>query len=279
MHFWKVNGAGNDFIILSALTSDLTEERLSALAKHLCHRRRSIGADGLIAVLPPEGKADFRMLFFNADGTIGEMCGNGVRCICRFGYELGLSGEKQTIETTAGLITGKRLSEREYRIRLNSVTLTELNRRVEVDGIRYDCAYVELGDPGLPHAVLPYANLENAREDELRELGQALCHHTAFPKGANVNFYDIVGEDEVFIRTYERGVEDFTLACGTGAASVAAVLTLKGLLSGEGVRIRSAGGVLTVDMDRVGSRIDNLYLTGSTNFVAEGEITDEDLPL
>ena len=279
MHFWKVNGAGNDFIILSALTLDLTEERFSSLAKHLCHRRRSIGADGLMVVLPPEGKADFRMLFFNADGTKGEMCGNGARCICRFGYEMGLSGEKQTIETTAGIITGKRLSEREYRIRLNDVTLTELNHRAEVDGIRYDCAYVELGNPGLPHAVLPYANLEQAGEDELRELGAALCHHSAFPKGANINFYDITGEDDVFLRTYERGVEDFTLACGTGAASVAAVLTLKGLLSGEGVHVRSAGGVLTVDMDRVGSRIDNLYLTGTTNFVAEGEITDEDLPL
>ena len=279
MHFWKVNGAGNDFIILSALTLNLTEERFSALAKHLCHRRCSIGADGLMVVLPPEGKADFRMLFFNADGTKGEMCGNGARCICRFGYELGLSGEKQTIETTAGIVTGKRLSKRDYRIRLNDVTLTELNHRAEVDGIRYDCAYVELGNPGLPHAVLPYASLEQASEEELRELGAALCHHPAFPKGANINFYDITGEDEVFIRTYERGVEDFTLACGTGAASVAAVLTLKGLLSGEDVHIRSVGGTLTVDMDRVGSHIDNLYLTGPTNFVAEGEITDEDLPL
>ena len=279
MRFCKMNGAGNDFIILNNMEEHLPHDILPEVARTLCHRHLSIGADGLMVVEKPEQGGDYRMLFYNSDGSAGEMCGNGARCICRFGYEMGLSGEKQAIETTAGIITGKRLNEREYRIRLNDVTLTELNHRAEVDGIRYDCAYVELGNPGLPHAVLPYANLEQAGEDELRELGQALCHHPTFPKGANINFYDITGEDEVFIRTYERGVEDFTLACGTGAASVAAVLTLKGLLSGEDVHVRSAGGTLTVDMDRVGSHIENLYLTGPTNFVAEGEITDEDLPL
>ncbi len=277
MRFWKVNGAGNDFIILNALQDHIPEDALPALAKRLCHRRLSIGADGLMVVTKPTGSADYRMLFYNADGSLGEMCGNGARCICRFGYEMGLSGETQTVETTAGIVIGQRLSEREYRIRLNDPSRIELHCPVAVDGVRYDCSYVELGDPGLPHAVLPYAGLRQADEDELRELGRALRSHPAFPKGANVNFYEITGEDTLYERTFERGVEDFTMACGTGTGSTVAVLTLKGLLSGEGVKVSMEGGVLTVDMERQGSDIRSLYLTGPTNFVAKGEITDEDL--
>lgn len=279
MQFWKVNGTGNDFIILNALTApDRPGEYYSALAKRLCDRRVSLGADGLMIVLPTKKQADFRMLFFNADGSPSEMCGNGARCLCRFGYEMGLSGERQSIETPAGIICGKRLSAREYRVQLNDPSVVELCHSAEVDGIRYDCAYVELGDPGVPHAVLPYADLERASEEDLRELAQALCHHPAFPKGANIDFYDLTAEDEVFLRTYERGVEEFTLSCGTGSASTVIVLTLRGLVSGEGVRVRSTGGTLLIDMDRVGSRVNRLYLTGTTNFVAKGEITDEELP-
>ena len=277
MQFWKVNGAGNDFIILNALQDPLPEEALPALAKRLCHRRLSIGADGLMVVTKPTANADYRMLFYNADGSLGEMCGNGARCICRFGYEMGLSGETQTVETTAGIVTGKRLSEREYRIRLNDPTRIELRYPVEVDGVRYDCSYVELGDPGLPHAVLSYAGLRQAEEEDLRELGRKLRHHPAFPKGANVNFYELTGEDHLYERTFERGVEDFTMACGTGTGSVVTVLTLKGLVSGEGVKADMEGGTLTIDMERRGSDIRSLYLTGPTNFVARGQITDEDL--
>ncbi len=277
MQFWKVNGAGNDFIILNAMQDPIAEEHLPALAKRLCHRRLSIGADGLMVVTKPTAHADYRMLFYNADGSLGEMCGNGARCICRFGYETGLSGETQTVETTAGIVTGERLSERDYRIRLNDPSRIELHYPVEVDGVRYDCSYIELGNPGLPHAVLPYAELRKADEDELRELGRKLRYHPAFPKGANVNFYELTGEDTLYERTFERGVENFTMACGTGTGSVVTALTLKGLVSGEGVKVSMEGGTLTVDMDRQGRDIRNLYLTGPTNFVAHGEITDEDL--
>ena len=277
MHFWKVNGAGNDFIILNALQDHIPEDALPALAKRLCHRRLSIGADGLMVVTKPTGDADYRMLFYNSDGSLGEMCGNGARCICRFGYEMGLSGETQTVETTAGIVIGQRLSQREYRIRLNDPSRIDLCYPVEVDGVRYDCSYVELGNPGLPHAVLPYAGLRQADEDELRDLGRKLRYHPAFPKGANVNFYEITGEDTLYERTFERGVEDFTMACGTGTGSVVTVLTLKGLVSGNGVKVGMEGGVLTVDTERTGKEIHSLNLTGPTNFVAEGKITDEDL--
>ena len=279
MKFWKMNGAGNDFLILNNLVEKLPPETFPVLARTLCERHLSIGADGLMVVDAPTQGGDYKMLFFNSDGSTGEMCGNGARCICRYGYEVGLAGETQTVETTAGIVTGQRISSRLYRIRLNDVTTMETTYPVEVDDIRYACSYVELGNPGLPHAVIPYAGLRDADENELRELGRKLRWHSAFPKGANVNFYEIIGEDTVYERTFERGVEDFTYACGTGTGSVVAVLTLQGKVSGSGVRVDMTGGQLIVDAQREGSAITDLYLTGPTNIVAKGEVTDEDLCL
>lgn len=277
MEFWKMNGAGNDFLILNNLTEHLSPEALPHIAKTLCERHLSIGADGLMVVDAPTQGGDYKMLFFNSDGSLGEMCGNGARCICRYGYENGLAGETQVVETTAGIVTGKRISERLYKIRLNDPTIMKLDAGVEVDGIHYNCAYVELGNPGLPHAVVPYAGLKNADENELRELGRKLRWHKSFPKGANVNFYELTGEDEIYERTFERGVEDFTYACGTGTGSVAAVLTMQGKVSGRGVRVNMTGGQLVIDVEREGPRITDLYLTGPTNIVCKGEVTDEDL--
>ena len=277
MEFWKMNGAGNDFLILNNLTERLSPEVLSRIAQTLCERHLSIGADGLMVVDAPTQGGDYKMLFFNSDGSLGEMCGNGARCICRYGYENGLAGETQVVETTAGIVTGKRISERLYKIRLNDPTIMKLDAGVEVDGIHYNCASVELGNPGLPHAVVPYAGLKNADENELRELGRKLRWHKSFPKGANVNFYELTGEDEIYERTFERGVEDFTYACGTGTGSVAAVLTMQGKVSGRGVRVNMTGGQLVIDVEREGPRITDLYLTGPTNIVCKGEVTDEDL--
>ena len=279
LKFWKMNGAGNDFLVLNNLVEHLPREVLPRIAKTLCERHMSIGADGLMVVDAPTQGGDYKMLFFNSDGSMGEMCGNGARCICRYGYENGLAGETQTVETTAGIVTGRRISQRLYQIRLNEPTTIQLDLPVEVDGMEYECAYVELGDPGLPHAVVPYANLKDADENQLRELGRKLRWHSAFPKGANVNFFEVLGEDLIYERTFERGVEDFTYACGTGTGSVVTVLTLQGKVSGQGTAVRMAGGELVIHAHREGSRIRDLYLTGPTNIVCKGEVTDEDMSL
>lgn len=278
LKFWKMNGAGNDFLIVNNLEEHLPVSCFPQMARTLCQRHLSIGADGLMVVEAPTAGGDYKMLFYNSDGSIGEMCGNGARCICRYGCENGLAGETQTVETTAGIVTGQRIDRRLYRIRLNDPTTMLLDHPVEVDGVRYACSYVELGDPGLPHAVAPYHNLKDADENELRELGRKIRHHASFPKGANVNFYEITGEDEIYERTFERGVEDFTYACGTGTGSVVAVLTLTGKVSGQQVRVNMQGGQLMIDAERVYSHIASLYLTGPTNIVCKGEVTDEDLP-
>ena len=278
MRFWKMNGAGNDFLILNNLEERLPREALPQIARTLCRRRLSIGADGLMVVEAADQGGDFKMLFFNSDGSVGEMCGNGARCVCRYGFENGLAGEAQAVETTAGTVFGRRMDRRLYQVRLNDPSVLRLDCPVEVDGVRYACSYVELGNPGLPHAVVPYHNLQNADESELRELGRKIRWSAVFPKGANVNFYDLTGEDRFFERTFERGVEDFTYACGTGTGSVTAVLTLQGKVSGRQVRADMTGGTLYVDAERVHSHITELLLTGPTNVVCKGEVTDEDLP-
>ena len=277
MKFWKMNGAGNDFIIVNNMDESVDPANYGIIAKTLCERHMSIGADGMMFVEKPQGEADYRMVFYNSDGSMGEMCGNGARCICRYGYENGLAGEIQTVETTAGIVTGHRMSERLYKIRLNDPTTIKLDSPVEIDGVEYACSYVELGNPGLPHAVVPYHNLKDADANELRELGRKIRWYKDFPKGANVNFYEILGEDHVYERTFERGVEDFTYACGTGTGSLVTVLTLQGKVSGQGVKVDMTGGQLIIDVEREGSAITDLFLTGPTNIVAKGEVTDEDL--
>ena len=271
MQFWKMNGAGNDFIILSNMVEGLPAESFPALARRLCDRRMSIGADGLMIVEKPTTDADYRMLFFNSDGSVGEMCGNGARCICRYGCDNGLAGEVQRVQTTAGLVTGWRMTRRQYRVQLNSPTVLRLDYPVEVDGVTYPCSYIELGSPGLPHAVVPISGLRRFPEQELFELGRKLCHHPAFPKGANVNFYEVEGPGQIWERTYERGVEDFTLACGTGNGATAAALTLRGLVSGREVELTNDGGRLLVDIISENGDVE-IFLTGPADFIFTGEI-------
>ena len=277
MKFWKMNGAGNDFIIINNMDRSIAEDRWPYIARTLCQRHMSIGADGMMVVTESTGDADYRMTFFNSDGSMGEMCGNGARCIARYGYENGLAGEVQKIETTAGIIYGQRIDKRMYRVRLNDPSVIIPHMKIDVDGREYECAYVELGDPGLPNVAVPVINLREYDEAELFRLGRKIRNHPEFTKGANVNFYEITGPDRIYERTYERGVEDFTYACGTGTGSVVTILTLRGAVSGKKVRVEVAGGELIIDAEREGKKIKNLYLTGPTNIVAKGEVTDEEL--
>ncbi|MFR1260552.1 MAG: diaminopimelate epimerase [Oscillospiraceae bacterium] len=272
MRFTKMNGAGNDFILVENLHGELTQQQLSKLARTLCDRRMSIGADGLMAIVPAKADADFGMLFFNCDGTLGEMCGNGARCICRYGYETGLAGETQTIETTAGLVTGTRIDAKNYRIRLpDPVNLQYL--ALDVDGKKVGCMYLELGNPGIPHAVVQYPGLREADEQALFEFGRKLRYHPAFPKGANVNFLEKTGENRFYERTWERGVEDFTYACGTGTGASVYALAEKRRCGACEVEVK--GGLLIVDIVRDGKKCRDLLLTGPASMVCTGEIFDE----
>lgn len=279
MEFCKMNGAGNDFIIIDNRNGDIPESKWPEIAKIVCERHLSVGADGLMVVENPDGDADFKMLFYNSDGSMGEMCGNGARCICRYGYEHGIAGETQTIETTAGIVTGERIDKLHYRVRLNDPSIVRLDLTVHINDMPYLCSYVELGNPGIPHVVVEIPDLEIYPHHKLFNLGRSLRYHPEFPKGANINFYEFKGKDLLFERTYERGVEDFTYACGTGTGSLVTVLTLKGLVRGNSVHVQMQGGELIIDAEKENGQIKNLYLTGPTNMVLKGTLTDDALQL
>lgn len=285
--FYKMQGTGNDFIVFDNRTYRFSMEELRPLARQVCQRRLSVGSDALMVVDEPETGGDFRMIFFNADGTEAEMCGNGARCLARFAYEEGIAGEAMTIETMAGLVPAWREDERTYRVRLNEPNEYQQNLSFPTSALAEGVAqmagritfidYVELGSPGIPHLVVGYLDLAGTDLQSLLPLAQDLRYWSALPKGANVNFVAgfPVSEDaaQIMVRTYERGVEDFTLACGTGSGSVAYSLVQRGL----------AGSELPVAIDVLGGRLQvavtgkQLDLIGPTNLVMKGQLVDEDL--
>lgn len=272
--FYKMQGAGNDFILIDNQTLQLSTETLTKFAARVCTRRVSVGADTVIVIEASRGTGDFYARFFNADGSEAEMCGNGARCVARYAYEQGLAGEKMVIETIAGNVPAERINTRTYRVQLNSPTVFEADKKIQVAGKELTVDYVELGDPGIPHLVVHQPDLAMTELETIFDLARKLRNHPAFEKGANVNFYDIFSDQTVVERTYERGVEDFTLACGTGTGSTAYVLNKKGLVQESPVTVEVLGGELQVEV--VG---ESLYLIGDTNKVAAGTILDDDLML
>ena len=253
MKVWHMSGAGNDFMVLDARGKTLD---FSSLAKKLCAQT---GTDGFMA-LDTSKTADFRLHFYNSDGSRGEMCGNGSRCICRFAYENGLAGENMTIETDAGLVPGRRLTESAYEVQLNTPTVLDLQRKACT-------AYVELGCPGSPHAVRQAPGFTWEEKGLMRDQARDLRFDPTFPKGANVNFYTWLGEGHIRILTFERGVEDYPLACGTGTGSTAAVLWAMGQLPGGKLKAENPGGTLTVTVEGEHGAVTKLLLEGPTEIV------------
>ena len=248
MNVFRMSGAGNNFAVADVrnLETDLKE-----LAVSLC---KQLDTDGFLG-LDHSSVADFKLHFYNADGLRGEMCGNGARCICKFAYDIGLAGEHMTVETDAGLVYGKRIGEECYVVQLNLPSVVDLHRRE-------DCAYVELGKPGVPHGITRFPGLDWDMKEALRAQGKALRYAPEFPKGANISFYTVLSPGCARILTYERGVEDFTLACGTGSASLAVVLWKKGLLPGGVLRVENPGGTLVVTLETTDREITAHYLQG-----------------
>ena len=253
MDIWYMNGAGNDFMVMDARGETIN---FSPLAVALC---KLTHADGFMAV-DHSDTADFKLHFYNSDGSRGVMCGNGARCICRFAYDNGIAGETMTVETDAGIVHGRRLSQDQYIVRLNNPGILDLHRKT-------DCAYVELGSPGVPHAVKEIPGLTWEQGDALRDMARALRFDPAFPKGANANLYTWLDDTTVRILTFERGVEDYTLACGTGSASTAVTLWAQGKLPGGKLTVKNPGGDLAVTVEGHDGHVDALFLEGPTQVV------------
>lgn len=267
--FWKMNGAGNDFIVIDHRKPLIPVERMAEFARLVCRRKFSVGADGLF-LLEPSQRADFRWRFFNADGSEAEMCGNGARCVARFAYMNGLAAARMRFETLAGIIDAS-VADTQVTIRMTAPHSLQLDIEIEAAGQRWTVHSV---NTGVPHLVVFTEDLEAV---DVAGLGRALRRHPRFaPAGTNVNFVDR-GAGSLAIRTYERGVEAETMACGTGATAAAVVAVAKGLAASP-VHLTTRGGVpLSVQFSGDGPAAGHVLLRGPAHLVYRGELTAEAL--
>ncbi len=269
IRFWKMSGSGNDFVVIDRRNPVLVEDP-SRFTQKVCRRNVSVGADGVL-FLEESTRADFMMRIFNADGSEAEMCGNGARCIARFAYLQGIAGKTMTFETLAGIMKAE-VSRERVKIQMSEIKDLALHRRILVEGKEY---LVHSLNTGVPHTVLLFQNLEEA---PVLDLGRKIRFHEAFsPAGTNVNFIDVTDSHHISIRTYERGVEDETLACGTGAVASALASSALGVVDSP-VFLRTRGEeVLVIYFRREGLKFSEILMEGSTAVAYEGELWDEAL--
>lgn len=264
LRFTKMNGAGNDFVMIDNRAGDvrLRPEQIV----RICDRHSGVGADGILLLERGSNGADFRMRYYNRDGGEAEMCGNGARCFARFANKIANAPTKISFQTPAGLIRGELHGEL-VTLQMSEPKDLQLNVGLEVEGEDTKVHYI---NSGVPHVVIPVARVDVVH---VYERGRALRRHQKFaPAGANVNFIEKRGPREILVRTYERGVEDETLACGTGVVASALVFAATEKVDGPiSVTVRS-GSELSVDFKRAGDKFTNVTLTGPAEFAFEGTI-------
>ncbi len=259
--FTKAVATGNDFIIIDNRACGIADR--ASFAKIVCDRKRGIGADGLL-LIERSKNADFRMRVFNSDGSEAEMCGNGSRCASLYAARKGIAGQKMTIDTLAGILKADVSGD------IVKVMLTEpKDIRWNFCLMIHECPYkLSFVNTGVPHVVHFVKDLDTV---DVKNVGAHLRYHGEFsPAGTNADFVKIVDKRSIKVRTYERGVEDETLACGTGSVASA-------LIAAEAERMKSpvtvetwSGEKLKVYFDRIGGNFKNVYLEGSANLVFDG---------
>ncbi len=264
LRFIKMNGAGNDFVMIDNRVGDL--QLASDQIVKICDRHRGVGADGVLVLERAANGADFRMRYYNADGGEAEMCGNGARCFARYADRVAGPKEKLSFETPAGVI-GAALQGELVRLEMSEPKDLRLGITVALPDREVAAHFV---NSGVPHVVVPVDDLEKV---DVRGLGSAIRRHDLFaPKGANVNFLEERGPRQIAIRTYERGVEDETLACGTGVVASALIFAaVRGTDGPIGVLVRG-GNELQVGFNKEGDQFRDVTLTGPADFVFEGTI-------
>ncbi|MEE9474803.1 MAG: diaminopimelate epimerase [Candidatus Hydrothermarchaeaceae archaeon] len=280
MRFFKYHGAGNDFVLIDNRGGEIPEERKPDLARQLCNRRFGIGGDGLILV-ESSSKADVKMRIFNPDGSEPQMCGNGIRCIAKHIYDSGTKKDEISIETLAGIkdVRVSREGETTY-VRVNmgkplferkDIPATGegrlLEERLELNGEEVEICAV---NTGVPHAVIFVDDIKKA---DVTNIGRAVRNNALFPQGTNVNFLEIAGDNLFKIRTYERGVEGETLACGTGitASGVIGVIAREAD-PGEPIKIVARGGTVYIEVEMKDTEIETAFMNGPAELIFVGEI-------
>jgi len=266
--FTKMCAGGNDFVVIDDREKNLPLKEAD-LARELCQRRFSIGADGLLLLEHSSQGNDFRMRIFNPDGSEAEMCGNGARCLARFARKEGITGEHMAFETLAGRMEAEvKDNEDEVKLKMPDPTDIRFHIRLCLDGDAYEVHYL---NTGVPHLVLPVEGLESVA---VNELGRKLRYHKEFfPQGANVDFIEVESKHSLSLRTYERGVEKETLACGTGAVASAIVAFSLGKVARPPIEVRTRGKeILRIHFQSSSSEITGVYLEGKAKFICEGDI-------
>ncbi len=260
--FSKLSGSGNDFIIINNLTGFLDVEDFRKKIPLVCRRRISVGADGII-IIEKSTKAHFKWLFFNSDGSEAEMCGNGGRCVARFAYEKGIAPQKLSFETLAGIIKAE-VKGREVKVEMIKPFGLKIDKKLKLNDIEITYSFL---NTGVPHVVIFVDDLERVN---VKEIGRKIRFHKEFePAGTNVNFVS-AKDGTLFIRTYERGVEEETLACGTGATAAALVAIEKKIASSPVKVITKSGETLKIYKEE-----NRVFLEGLTRWVYDGVLKEE----
>jgi diaminopimelate epimerase len=264
LRFTKMSGAGNDFILIDNRAGDVHLDR-NQIA-HLCDRHRGIGADGILLLEKAVNHADFRMRYFNADGGEAEMCGNGARCFARFANKVAGAQPKISFETPAGVISAELVGDL---VTLRMTEPTDLRLDIELS-VANENKRVHFINSGVPHVVIPIPRIDDV---DVRREGSAIRYHKMFsPRGANVNFVEKRGAKKIAVRTYERGVEDETLACGTGVVASALIFAANENSSGPITVIARGGDELLVGFEKSEEQFREVILTGPAEFVFEGTV-------
>ncbi len=260
--FTKAVGSGNDFVIIDN-RKKICHGNLSRLAREICDRKNSIGADGML-LLEDSKKGDFKMRIFNPDGSEVDMCGNGARCIAEFAYKKRIAGKKMKIDTRAGILEAE-VMDNSVRLKMSNPGQIRLRFNLDIGGMEYEVNYI---NTGVPHVVRFEEDVDRV---DVRKFGAIIRYHKEFsPSGTNANFVEVASGHKIRVRTYERGVEDETLACGTGATASAIIASmLKGVKPPVEV-ITKGQEVLRIyfKIDKV--EVKDVYLEGGARLVYEG---------
>ncbi len=271
--FTKMSGTGNDFIIIDHRQPFLAQNELAAFVTAVCRRKFSVGADGLILIESAE-QADFSWQFFNSDGSVAEMCGNGARCAARYAFLNGIAPAAMRFVTLAGEIQAEVVGE-QVKLTMTPPVNVALDETITVAGVAQTVHSI---NTGVPHAVLLVDDIRGA---QVRDRGREIRRHARFqPAGTNVNFAQVCGERALTLRTYERGVEDETLACGTGAVAGALIAGLRGLVRSPVAVTTSGGEILTIHFTLTGNPaapLTDVFLEGPAHVIYQGELHQEAL--
>ena len=266
--FYKMSGSGNDFIIIDNRNKIVDEAGLLNFVASVCRRKMSVGADGLILIENSDA-VDFKWRFFNSDGSVAEMCGNGARCAARFAHIKGIAGTEMSFETAAGIIHAK-VVEDQVKIKMPDPADLKTDYTLELENSTLSVSSV---NTGVPHVVVKTDNIDDI---EIVKLGREIRFHDVFdPAGTNVNFACLQNDNIVAIRTYERGVEDETLACGTGAIACAIVISHKNKIKSPVKVMTRSGGYLYIYYKVKQGRFYDIFLEGDARIIYKAQLWED----